>query len=140
MADVLGAIRARLISDDAITDVVGDDPDDRIFPAILPQAVTLPAITLQIISEDRPHSSPQGPLKLCKARIQVDVWAARDKYTDAVNLAESVRKRLDGFRGQSAGVTIQGIFLESTRTLFESDPEQHRVSRDYMVSFTEEIG
>ena len=86
----------------------------------------------------RPHSTPQGPLGLCGSRFQIDAWAL--KYKDALTLADAVRIALDGYSGTVAGTVIQCITLDNSRDFYEDDPEQYRVSRDYMIWHQESIG
>lgn len=138
MGTVGEGLRAILAGAAGVAAIIGAAPNTRFYPVQLPQEPTLPAASYQIVSEDRPHSSQQGPLKLVAARVQVDTWALTQ--SDAYALAEEIRKVLDGYVGTSAGVVFQNIVLDATREFFETEPDEYRVSRDYRVWFVEDIG
>lgn len=127
---LLTDLRTYLLADSNIKAQVGGS-DGRIYPLILPQHPTLPAITLFEVSARRHHASPNGSLGVCTARIQIDAWAASHLESDA--LAELIRKRLDNFDGVMGATTVQAIFIENSRQFYESEPEAHRVMRDFLV-------
>lgn len=129
-------LRAFLGADSAISAIIGAMPNTRVYPVRLPQNPTLPAITYFRVSGQRVHAS-SGALGLSGPRMQIDCWAT--KYEDAHALAELVRKRIDGYRGPMGSETVQGVFFESERDLYEPEPDQHRVSRDYFVWFSEAV-
>lgn len=130
---ILEALRRLVLDDPAVAALT-----DRAYPSgVLPQNPTLPALTFLLVSENRPKASPQGPLQLCEARFQIDAWAARS--VAAYELAEAVRKKIDGYRGPAGDEVIQSITSETGRDFYESEAKQHRVSRDYMVWFEEPI-
>jgi hypothetical protein len=78
----------------------------RIYPLMLPQVSTLPAIVYQRISST-PTTSIDGDSGLDSVRIQVSCWA--DTYGAAKGLAEKVRTAVNG------ATTLKSI------TLMESD-------------------
>lgn len=127
-------LRAFLLGDVALSAAVGGS---RIYPVVLPQGAVLPAVTYLEVSAARPHASPQGPLGHAGSRIQVDTWATT--YAGALDLAELIRKRLDGYRGPAGAEMIQGAFLDGSREFYEDVPRQWRVSRDYIVWYREQI-
>lgn len=129
-------LRSFLGADAAINAIIGAMPNTRVYPVRLPQNPTLPAITYFKVSGRRVHSS-NGALGLSGPRFQIDCWAS--KYEDAHALAELVRKRIDGYSGVMGSETVQGVFFESERDLYEPEPDQYRVSRDYFIFFEESV-
>ena len=79
----------------------------RIYPSILPQAVTLPAITYQKISAKRTHTMGDDP-GLAKPRFQITCWA--DTPASARAVATQVQTALQNQRnalwGGVGGVTV----------------------------------
>ena len=127
------ALRSLLLADATAFGLVGT----RIYAVQLPQDVTYPAITYTTISGYRPQHT-RGSAGLSGPRIQLDFWALG--YIQAHALAEAVRLVLQSFQGEAAGVTIQGIFFDSERDMFDPDAGQdgaYRVSADYFVFYEE---
>lgn len=81
--DMQGALRARLIADAGVSALVGQ----RVYWMERPQGASLPAIVLQVISEDRPQHM-KGFTGLDWARVQIDAWGL--SYGDARGAAEAV--------------------------------------------------
>jgi hypothetical protein len=127
-------LRTLMLEDASVAADVGAA---RIYPLQLPQNPALPAVTYFEVSAQRPYSSQQGPLKLCGSRFQIDAWALT--FAEACLVAEKIRIRLDGYCGAVGDSTIQGIFLDNSRALYESEPKLYRVSRDYLIWFEETI-
>lgn len=129
------ALRAFLLADPAIAAIIST----RMYPVQLPQNPALPAIRYFRVSGNRPQSTT-GPLGQTNPRVQIDCYAL--KFQDANDLAELVRKRLDGYRGPAGddGDFIQGAFFQTERDLWEEQPlpGMYAVSRDYMIWFREE--
>ncbi len=65
----------------------------RIYPMVLPQRVTLPAIRYQVISTI-PQPTHNGPSGLRQYRLQLSVHAAT--YSSAQAVAEALYTALDG--------------------------------------------
>lgn len=105
----------------------------RIYPLVLPQKPTLPAITYQRISGLRVRSH-QGPSGLASPRFQFDAWA--DSYASARTVADELRRALDGFRGMmggAPGVRVDAVHLDTDRDLYETETRRWRVQADYFV-------
>jgi hypothetical protein len=139
LIDLRPGLRAYLLADAAISTAVGGA---RVYPLRLPQGQLLPSVVYQRVSGQGVHHN-QGPSVLTRPRLQIDCWAADPDAAAA--LADLVKERLDGFRGPMpfgadsppATVTVQGIFFEDERDLFDADAQLYRVSRDYWVWFEE---
>lgn len=112
-------IYTALSGDSAVSAVVST----RIYPMVLPQDVTLPAITYSRISGGQVNSMG-GFSNLENPRVQVDVWAAT--YTAAKTLAALVHTAM-------GGATTYSAILISDMDLFEDDTKIYRVSMDFSV-------
>lgn len=134
---ILQSIRTRLLSQTAVTDIVGT----RIHPQWRPQDGALAAITLQRISEDHVHNL-EGGAGLARPRIQVDCWSS--KYSEAQSLGEAVREALQGFTGTVDSVTIHSCLLDNRADLFEppkdgSDKGIYHIALDFQLIYGESI-
>lgn len=98
------ALYATVIEDATVNAIIGT----RFFPNVVPQSAKIPAATYMQISGPRVHSV-EGALGMVKARYQINCWAA--KYSTVKDLAEAIRKQLDGFSGTVNTVQIQSIML-----------------------------
>lgn len=103
---------------------------DRIYPLVLPQKPELPAITYQTISAVRSYHM-QGEDGLPAYRVQIDAWAST--MADADALGVQVRDCLSGFKGDADGTEMRGIFFDTERSFYESEPKLYRVSQDFIV-------
>lgn len=138
MNNVRAALRHYLLADGGIAGIVGT----RVFPIKLPQGEIRPSIVYTRISDAGDHHMG-GASGLGRPRIQVDSWA--QTYDVAAALADSVKERIDGFRGSiqwdenSPGnsVPVQGVFFEGSRDLYDETAKLHRVSQDYFIAYEE---
>lgn len=113
-------LKTHLAADSGITAVVAD----RVYPMKLPNAVTLPAVTYQEIS-DEPQTALDGTDgKLIRFRMQINCWAA--SYTAAKTLAELVRIRL-----QTGAATFKAIPLPSGQDVYEENTKRFGFYRDF---------
>lgn len=92
---------------------------DRLYPARLPQGVTLPAVTYQRIAGNS-EISHDGPGDLARARIQIDCWA--DSYATMVSLAKAIRAALSGYRGPMGGNPATNARVINVLDLPEPEP------------------
>lgn len=123
---IRGALYTLLTGTSAVSAIVGT----RIYPVVLPQKPTLPAITMQRIPGSRVRST-RGPSGLAQSRYQVDCWAATQ--TAAEELAGVVRAATDGYRGTVSEVRIGGISVSGDRDFYEPDAKYNRVSFDLII-------
>jgi hypothetical protein len=100
----------------------------------MPSNTKPPAITFFKVSAPRDQTQ-QGPSGLVAARFQVTSWGA--SYTLAKRLSEQVRFALDGYRGSSNDVRIDGI--ELLNEMDDNDPEPHlfKAVMDFRVKYAE---
>jgi len=121
-------IRTYLLSDSGIAALLGT----RVYPTILPQAPTFPAMTYQQITSQTLHTL-DGPVALDRVLIQFDIYALTRLEVSAVGAA--LRAFFNGASGStgSPGVQISGAFLEMERDFYESEPLLYRRVCDYSV-------
>lgn len=129
--DWQGALRARLLEAPAVAELVAQ----RVTWVDRPQAAALPAITLQIIFEDRAQHMT-GFVGRQFASVQVDVWASSS--TEAASLKEAVIAAL------VPKTTTQGIrfgrALVTARDQSERTEAQfiYRPSLDFSINYAPE--
>jgi hypothetical protein len=103
----------------------------RIYPMKLPQGWTLPAITYQRISGDR-AAKYAGASGRARPRFQIDCWAS--DYDGVKDLADKVRKCLDGYKGDiNTENNVGGIHLEGDRDIWEDNIDVFRVTMDFVI-------
>lgn len=122
-----GALRARLLAAPAITARVGQ----RVSWLTRPQAAGLPAITLQMISGERPQHL-KGFEAMGPTRVQLDVWAATtDEAGQTAQAAVEVLAPGETSNGIQFGRTMFEIETDFAERLGEKDI--YRVSLDMIV-------
>lgn len=106
----------------------------RMHARMLPQSPTLPAIVYQRIDTRRQHDL-DGPDGLPRPRMQVTCWGSTPAV--AYSVAQTVRERLDGFKGAWGTLTIGSCLCVGERDL--DDPEANRsgVALDFMIQYEE---
>lgn len=120
---------SHLSGNGGVAAVVGN----RIYPLVLPQEGTLPAVRYQLISREELHVRPPAPL-LVTRRYQVDGFA--QSYATVKTLETALRTALYGFNKQ-VDACILTTFIESMRD--EDDPEVgiFRTSMDVLITCSE---
>lgn len=127
--DMMGALIARLLAAAPVTALVGQ----RVFPVSRPQTTALPAITLQIIDEDRAQHM-RGFQELRQALVQVDVWALT--YEIATAAKEAVIAALVP-ASSSNGIDFRRAFIRS-HDLSERTETQFifRANLDFTINYS----
>jgi hypothetical protein len=101
MADIGQALAAAL---ETATGIYGC-----IYPQIIPQDASLPAIAYQQIGGNRLYSQ-SGDSGLPRSLFQITVQATT--YSAAKTLTKAIRQALSGYRGSLGGMlTVGGIFV-----------------------------
>lgn len=106
----------------------------RMYPMVMPQNATLPAVSYFEVVAPRDHHG-RGASGFVSAIYQIDCWAST--HVAARSLAEAVRLALDGYRGRAAGVEVGAVLLESERDLYEDESRTYRRSQQYRVNYGE---
>lgn len=83
MTDFIPALRSRLISDAAVSGIVGT----KIFPLVVAQNTVLPYIRYQVVSDPRPQHM-KGYTAARQTLVQIDCFA--DTYGVSRQLAQAV--------------------------------------------------
>jgi hypothetical protein len=128
MTTIINAVRNRLGTD---ADILAILPITRIFPKVLPQNPSFPAIVLNTLDDAAAGDDISGMAGLFRATVQVDSWALT--MTAAQPLAEKVRLSLQGYAGVHAGVTIHGIYYEFASDDFEGEVQNWRIIQRYQL-------
>lgn len=107
----------------------------RIYAVKLPQNVTYPAVTFQVISGlPRTHLMGSDDA-LAAPRVQVSAWDT--SLTDAIAVADQIKAALQdytGTMGGDGGVTVQRIFIESEQIdIYDPETEVHNIAQDFII-------
>lgn len=82
----------------------------RVYPLVLPQGTTLPAVTYQRISGIH-EKSLEGPSELTRPRFQLVAHAST--FLTARLTANAIKRALDGRRAARTTTSIQSIAVEN---------------------------
>lgn len=120
------AFRSMILSISSVTSLVSQ----RVFPGIIPENETLPAIRYLPVSGTREHSH-DGVSGFQVQRIQVDCYAKT--YAEVIALAAALEAGMDGFNGSSPATFA--ITLESDSDVYEEVPRIWRRQMDFVVQY-----
>ena len=138
MASIIGvAIRTRLLNVTAVTSLVST----RIYPQVLPQGCTLPAVRYSLVSSSR-ETLVGGVSGFADSTVQVDAYA--ETYLDAQNVAEQIKLALMDWAGTSSDIEIRNIQLRNQMDMYEApidadDVGAHRVALDFEIIHQEPV-
>ena len=104
-----------------------------VFPLLLPQDPTLPAVTYQQISSVQTHQMGTSA-PLYRVRVQVDVWG--ETYAQVRALANEVAGQLNRFRGDVDTTRVLDVLADNELETYESDALLRRVSQDWTLFLT----
>ncbi|MGE5553298.1 MAG: tail completion protein gp17 [Betaproteobacteria bacterium] len=129
--NIEAALRMHLVNHSGLAALVAG----RIYPLLLPQSPTLPAVTYQKISSIEEYAQ-DGSSSLRRVRFQIDCWAG--SYASAKAVAAQVKAaliRFCGLLGGAGGVQVGGVWLDDETDFYESDPPVFRVSVDIRLIY-----
>ncbi len=145
------ALRAFLLAEPAITDLIGSGVAARIYAETAPQGATYPRLTYQWVDWPEDHTL-SGVTGYAWPRVQIDCWTAGPRArTQCLALAKAVRDcrggqpqgpRLNGYSGMMGTVHVQRSKLLSRESIPEL-PRQgeegpvRRISLDFEMQHTE---
>lgn len=112
---------------------VGSSNAARIFPSVVPEGRSLPALVYQRVTTNRRYSH-DGATGMATVRMQVDSYS-RDQV--AFDLSDAVRKTVDAFDGTMDGLRVRAVFGQDEQVTWDADSETYRVRQDYMVTHDE---
>lgn len=111
----------------------------RVYPSLLPQDPTFPAITFSRVSAQRVAAMGSDP-GVVQARFQFDVWTqiadGVDAYESMRNVMEQLRLALERWRTTS-GTIVQDTFFDNELELYEDDIEVHHGIFDAEIIYEE---
>jgi len=105
-------IYSLLTSDADIADLVAA----RVYPLILPQPATFPAVTYQRISGEW-GITMDGAHNYAEERFQINTWAT--SYEGARELADAVWRELDNHSGTTGSIYVHCIHFEDEGDLLD---------------------
>lgn len=114
----------------------------KVYGSIAPENARAPFVTFQKVSGFKVRDI-NGPSGLARTVFQLDMY--EDDYASCVQLADQVRKILDGFAGTvtigADSVNIGGVSMQGERDFVESgtDPKLYRASVDYLFKYEEDL-
>lgn len=134
MSNIRNAIYTRLTSVAGITSLI----DKKVYPTNLPQNITLPAVTFQLLAEDEIETL-QTPATMRTAAVQFDCYAATQAAADAV--AEAIRTALKNYSGTAASTDIEACRKINKMEMEEKDKDGkivcYRTMLEYRISYQE---
>jgi hypothetical protein len=102
----------------------------RVYPLLLPQVPTYPALTYQRI--DSPHEGVMGgATDIARTRVQVDSWA--ETYAEAKAVATQVRLALDNWESEAVSPAIINAAFDTDGDIYEEEVGIYRVRADYLI-------
>ncbi len=104
-----------------ITALIGSGADCRLYPSVMPQNPTFPALVYQLVSGPRDYTQ-DGPDGVTTFRMQLVCYSP--DHAQVVALRDAIEATLSGLYNQSFGspaVKVQGCFIAAERDGF--DPE-----------------
>lgn len=105
----------------------------RVYPSLLPQNATYPAVSYRRVSSERPPVMGDDT-GIVRARFQFDAWA--QSYSGMIAVKELVREALQRHRG-TATVEILETFILMDTDLYEDDTRIHHGVIDVEINYRE---
>lgn len=130
MSVIQEALVSLLAADVGVAAILTSGGVTRIYPLVIPEDQTMPAMAYQRISRPQLHSQ-DGPTGLAWPRFQWTMKAVTE--TAVIALAEAVRTALDGYVGTVEGVRIDAIFCENEWDAFNPLDKTYEVRLDAVV-------
>lgn len=106
----------------------------RIYPIVMAQKTTLPAITYQTTSL-KPDRNLGGNTGRMTATIQLNAWA--ETYTEIKSLAEALRSALNDYSGAMGSDTIRRSGVESETDGWDEETGYFRISMQITIIYYE---
>lgn len=133
--DILIGLYNHLSNDEKIKKIVGN----KIYPVILPQNVTLPAIVYSSVLANY-DSALQGDTGFVRQTIQIVSHAKT--YKEARELSRLIKKIIQNLHGNMGGVFIEAVFIKTdyelnTNTSLKFDTEEYMCSIEFEFYYIE---
>jgi len=108
----------------------------RIYPLILPQKATFPAVTYQKIAGSWEHSMG-GDSGFASPDYQFTCYAKT--YPEAKETATALRLIMQNLSAVINGIYIQAVLIENETDDYENDTELYSVLLEFRVFYQDEI-
>ena len=132
MSDITEALYEKLSTTAGLTALVST----RIYPDVMPQPPTMPAVTYQLISNVR-EERHRGQTGDARPRIQLTCWAATALGAAAV--AEQVRLAVMAMSGTIESVVISGVWNDGETRGYEPDTQRYFDAIDFLIAHKEAV-
>lgn len=135
MAEILRAVRDRMLGASAVSTLVGS----RVHWQHLPQAETFPAVVIREISNEE-VAHLRGTSGTSTTRVQIDCYSL--DYTVAYAVREAIRQRLRPWRGTQGSVFVNEV-IQGSRNSFYLEPRdgtelgRHVCTIDFLITHSE---
>jgi len=126
MPELETVIVTRLEAYESLSALVGT----RIYPLILPQSPTLPAVTYQRTDGPRDHCM-DADSNVASPRFAFDSWAST--YAGAKAVATQVREALQRWADADTDPVVLDSLIESDEDLYEPDTGMYHVRSDWTI-------
>lgn len=103
----------------------------RVYPVILPQNVTMPAIAYQRIS----GTAQNGTTQIREARYQISCWGST--FASAQSVATQVRAALEEWSIGGSGVYVRMARVVNEQDDWEEDTRSYRTIIDVILHINE---
>ena len=123
---------SRLSTFAGLTALIGTVPNVRLYPVIMPEGTTKPAVTYQLISAIREIASEVDP-GMVASRYQFTAWATT--MTEARNVIKQIRLALERY---SSGI-MANAFIETEYDLHDDAAYINGRALDVIVNHTEDL-
>lgn len=117
-----------LTANTAVTNIVSD----RIYPLVIPDLGTKPAVVYTRISESKPKLY-DGVSSLRKVKLQLDCWSTT--FAEARALASAVESVLDEYSGTVNTMKFLSITKENQIDKLETTNNDFGVTIDFTINY-----
>jgi len=104
----------------------------RSYPYVLPQNITYPALTYNIISSTTEHAFGSDPGNEMR-RVQVSIWDTTALSVENVGI--QVKAALSRWSGAQANVTIEDSFLDNELDDYDPETKDFRTDLDFIIHY-----
>lgn len=125
---VLSDFRTMVLADSGVSTLVST----RMYPQVLPQNPTYPAITYELIDSD-PHLDLQGESTLKWARIRVQTWGAITSNDNGIGSAYEVIQAIETAVHSQKTTNLRSIIGSSARQMFSTELDRGYFVEDFSI-------
>ena len=133
--DILEALYSYLSKNESVKSSIGD----KLYPILLPQDCTLPAIVYAPVVANY-SSAHLGDTGFVKQTVQITCHA--NTYKEARKLSRLIKKLLQDYRGDMSGLFIEAVFIKTDFDLdgnssLKFDVDEYMSSIEFEIHFNE---